>query len=105
MPTMDELKNIVFSMDPNSVAGPDGMNGKFFQTCWDVIKEDLFKVIQAFFCGQIIPKCFSHAYLFLLSKVKYPNKISEFRSIILVISLIRLSLSFCVKDLLPFFQI
>lgn len=32
MPTMEELKYVVFSMNPNSAAGLDGMNGKFFQS-------------------------------------------------------------------------
>ncbi|OIT20481.1 hypothetical protein A4A49_65757, partial [Nicotiana attenuata] len=44
-PSMSELKEVVFSMNPNSAAGPDGMNGKFYQSCWDIIKEDLLLVV------------------------------------------------------------
>lgn len=81
VPTIEELKEVVFSMNPNSAAGPDGMNGFFFQKCWQIIKHDLLAVIQAFFCGQIIPKSFSHSCIVLLPKVCNPNKITEFRPI------------------------
>ncbi|XP_049348952.1 uncharacterized protein LOC125813502 [Solanum verrucosum] len=62
-------------------SGPDGMNGYFFQKCWHTIKHDLLGVIQAFFCGQMIPKYFSHSCIVLLPKVNNPNKLSEFRPI------------------------
>ncbi|KAG5580314.1 hypothetical protein H5410_050941 [Solanum commersonii] len=81
IPTIEELKEVVFSMNPNSAAGPDGMNGCFFQKCWSIIKHDLLAVIQAFFNGQMMPKYFSHACLVLLPKVKNPNKLSEYRPI------------------------
>ncbi|XP_059289514.1 uncharacterized protein LOC132043044 [Lycium ferocissimum] len=68
-------------MNPNSAAGPDGMNGKFFQSCWDIIKIDLLAVVQSFFCGHTMPKCFSRTRLVLLPKVDHPNKLTEFRPI------------------------
>lgn len=36
-PTFDELKEVVFSMNPNFAAGLDGMNGQYFQKCWSII--------------------------------------------------------------------
>ncbi|XP_019226274.1 PREDICTED: uncharacterized protein LOC109207745 [Nicotiana attenuata] len=44
-PTLEELKQVVFSMYPTSAAGPDGLNGKVFHHCWEIIKDDLFKEI------------------------------------------------------------
>ncbi|XP_015159877.1 uncharacterized protein [Solanum tuberosum] len=81
LPTIDELKEVVFSMNPTSAAGPDGMSGCFFQKCWQIIKYDLLAVILAFFNGQMIPKYFSHSCIVLLPKVNNPNKLSEFRPI------------------------
>ena len=48
IPSMDELKEVVFSMNPYSAAGPDAMNGYFFQKCWHIIKNDLMGVVHAF---------------------------------------------------------
>lgn len=78
MPNMEELKQVVFSMNPNSALGSDGFGRKFYQSCWDIIKEDVLKVVRHFYCGNIMPKYFSHACLFLLPKIDHPNKFSEF---------------------------
>ncbi|KAG5604805.1 hypothetical protein H5410_026297 [Solanum commersonii] len=42
IPSIDELKEVVYSMNPNSAAGPDGMNGYFFtRNLWNIINKDL----------------------------------------------------------------
>ena len=51
LPNMEELKEVICSMNPTSAAGPDDMNGYFFQKCWNIIKDDLMGVVKAFFCG------------------------------------------------------
>ncbi|XP_055824261.1 uncharacterized protein LOC129892709 [Solanum dulcamara] len=77
----NELKEVVFSMSPTSAAGPDGMSGKFFQSCWDIISDDLLKLVQHFFNGHCIPRYISHACLVLIPKTEHPNKLSEYRPI------------------------
>ena len=49
LPNMEELKGVIFSMNPISAGGPDGMHGNFFQKCWHIIKDDLMGVFKAFF--------------------------------------------------------
>ncbi|WMV45638.1 hypothetical protein MTR67_039023 [Solanum verrucosum] len=78
MPDLEELKEVVFSMNCNSAIRPDEMNGYFIQKCWHIIRHDLLGVIQAFFCGQMIPKYFSHSCIILLPKVSNPNKLTNF---------------------------
>jgi len=45
MPTLEELKQVVFAMNPHSAPGPDGIGGKFYQACWNIIKEDLLAAV------------------------------------------------------------
>lgn len=71
---LDELKHVVLSMGPHSTVGLDGMNGKFFQACWSIIKHDFFVVVQAFFYGLTMPKYFSHTCLVLLPKTSNLSK-------------------------------
>lgn len=58
-PILEELKSVVFCMNPNSTAGPDDMNGHFFQVCWNINQMDLMRVIQSFFSGHNMPKIFT----------------------------------------------
>ena len=41
LPSLTELKEVVFSMDINSMPGLDGFGAGFYQSCWDIIKVDL----------------------------------------------------------------
>ncbi|XP_019240872.1 PREDICTED: uncharacterized protein LOC109220861 [Nicotiana attenuata] len=80
-PTIDEIKAVIFSMNPTSAAGPDGLNGKFYQHCWEIIKLDIFNVVNAFFCGYSMPKHMTQACLVLLPKTEFPSSLSDFRPI------------------------
>ncbi|VFQ73116.1 unnamed protein product, partial [Cuscuta campestris] len=58
LPTLEEVKNAIWNLDSNSASGPDGYNGVFFRTTWDIIKEDMLKASQEFFLGFAIPHAF-----------------------------------------------
>ena len=49
LPSLTELKEVVFSMDINSTPGLDRFGAGFYQLCWDIIKVDLLQVIHDFF--------------------------------------------------------
>lgn len=79
--TMEVFKEVVFSVNPTSVADPDGTNGYIFQKWWHIIKRDLLWVILAFFSCQMISKYFSHSCIVLLPNVSNPNKLTKLRTI------------------------
>ncbi|XP_060170556.1 uncharacterized protein LOC132601490 [Lycium barbarum] len=49
MPRVDEVKKAVFNLGGSSASGPDSFPGIFYQTCWDIISLDVYKVVVAFF--------------------------------------------------------
>lgn len=40
--TLDELKKAVFACEPHGALGPDGFTFKFYQSFWNLVKDDLF---------------------------------------------------------------
>lgn len=81
MPSTNEIKEIVFTMDPDSAPGLDGITAKFFQVCWDIISKDITLAIQAFFCGASLPSSFTHTCIVMLPKVPFPPHFSDIRPI------------------------
>ncbi|VFQ59967.1 unnamed protein product, partial [Cuscuta campestris] len=51
-PSLEEVKDAVFSLNPNSAAGPDGFTGHFFQKCWDIIHLEIFAMV-SFLCWRV----------------------------------------------------
>ncbi|XP_060202145.1 uncharacterized protein LOC132630592 [Lycium barbarum] len=68
MPSVDEVKKVVFNLSGSSASGPDGFPGVFYQTCWDIISLDVYKMVVAFFQGHTLPKSVTHTNLVLLPK-------------------------------------
>lgn len=48
-PSVEDMKYIVFSMDPASAPIPNGFNGLFYQLAWSIIDEEISTAVQFFF--------------------------------------------------------
>nr|XP_027067822.1 uncharacterized protein LOC113693489 [Coffea arabica] len=81
IPSMEEIRHLVFSMDGESAAGPDGFTGKFFSFAWEVVAQDVYKAVVSFFCGSDLPKFLTSTSIVLLPKVSNPQDFSNFRPI------------------------
>jgi hypothetical protein len=46
--TEKEVKEAIMDMPSDKAPGPDGFNGKFFKTCWDIIKGDVMAAMRHF---------------------------------------------------------
>ncbi|KAL2531794.1 Uncharacterized protein Adt_05145 [Abeliophyllum distichum] len=81
IPTLAEVREAIFSIDPDSVAGPDGFSSHFFQECWDIISDDVFQAVLDFFAGGHFPRGFSATSIVLIPKRDNACRWSEFRPI------------------------
>ncbi|KAL0383242.1 UNVERIFIED_CONTAM: hypothetical protein Scaly_0611500, partial [Sesamum calycinum] len=71
----------IFSIDPDSVASPDGFGAVFFHTCWEIVFEDVFDTVIKFFHGVEMSKGFTATTISLIPKTASPTCWSEYQSI------------------------
>ncbi|KAL2497861.1 Uncharacterized protein Adt_23411 [Abeliophyllum distichum] len=81
IPTLAEVREAIFSIDPDSVAGPDGFSSHFFQECWDIVSDDVFQAVLDFFAGGHFSRGFSATSIVLIPKRDNACRWSEFRPI------------------------
>ncbi|EOY02242.1 Uncharacterized protein TCM_016767 [Theobroma cacao] len=67
-PSLQEVKETVFNINKDSVAGSDGFSSLFYQHCWDIIKHDLLDAVLDFFRGSPLPRGVTSTTLVLLPK-------------------------------------
>ena len=41
-----EIKKALFNMAPDKAPRPDGFTARFYVSCWDIIKRDLYRMIK-----------------------------------------------------------
>ncbi|KAL0417051.1 UNVERIFIED_CONTAM: hypothetical protein Slati_3537000 [Sesamum latifolium] len=80
-PTKEEIKDTVFNIDKDSVAGPDGFTSAFYQACWDLIATDIYEAVKDFFCGTPMPRSFTATTIVLIPKVDSPQTWNDFKPI------------------------
>ncbi|KAL2247824.1 UNVERIFIED_CONTAM: hypothetical protein Sindi_2634700 [Sesamum indicum] len=72
LPTDEEIRDTVFSIDKDSVAGPNGFSSALYQACWDFIAIDIFEVVKDFFYGTPMPRSFTATTIVLVPKLESP---------------------------------
>lgn len=80
-PIIGEVKDAVFALSGDSASGPDGFTGLFYQTCWDIVGEDIYMLLQEFYGGAALPKSITHTNLVLLPTKPQVQTFSDLRPI------------------------
>ncbi|VFQ90194.1 unnamed protein product [Cuscuta campestris] len=81
LPSLEEVRDTIWSLDGDSASGPDGFNGNFFKHCWPIIKQDVLLASQEFFLGLPIPKGYGSTHISLIPKKENPKRFDDFRPI------------------------
>lgn len=68
MSTIEEVRMVVFALNGGSTSILDDFSDLFFQSCWELIGRDITRMVEAFFCGQQIPRFISYTNLVLSPK-------------------------------------
>ncbi|CAN6234585.1 unnamed protein product [Urochloa humidicola] len=50
--SVEEISDAMFQIGPLKAPGPDGFPARFFQRNWPVLKEDIVRAVQEFFCDR-----------------------------------------------------
>jgi hypothetical protein len=80
-----EIKEAIDDMPADKAPGPDGFSVSFFRSCWDIIKDDLIRAINAF--SELSASNFhiiNTANIVLLPKKDGAESITDFRPISLI---------------------
>lgn len=79
--SMEDIKDVVFSLGATKAPGPNGFNGMFYQRNWDVIKDDICLAICGFFEDGRLPLDINETLVTLVPKVHMPESINQLRPI------------------------
>ena len=71
--TNDEIDAVVMEMPGDRALGPDGFNGCFLKSCWQIIKEDFYKMCHDFHAGTLDITSISEGYITQIPKISSPG--------------------------------
>ncbi|CAN6584292.1 unnamed protein product [Malus baccata var. baccata] len=78
-----EIQVAAFQIPPTRAPGPDGFSGSFYQDHWEVVGNDVTKIIRAFWYSGKLLKKLNHTNLVLIPKVSCPKTLGQYRPIAL----------------------
>ena len=71
--TDGEIMEAFFQIPPTRAPGPDGFSGCFYQDHWEVIGNDVIKMIKAFWHSGKLLRKLNHTNIVLISKALCPK--------------------------------
>ena len=79
--SVDEIREAVFQISATKSPCPNGFTTVFFQDHWEVVGDDIIRMVQAFHHSRRLLKKINHTHIVLIPKVKAPRQMTELRLI------------------------
>lgn len=80
----DEIDSAVSSCDSQKSPGPDGFNFLFVKQAWDIIKEDVYVIVEKFWSSGSLPKGCNTTFVALIAKIQSPSSFKDYRPISMI---------------------
>ena len=68
--SLEEIKEVVFGIEPNKAAGPDGFNAEFYKKNWELFKSDIKSMFDKLYAGKLDIARFNYGVVTLIPKGK-----------------------------------
>lgn len=79
--SLEELRAVISESVWDKIIGLYGFNLFFYKACWDIVKVDLLRVVEEFYCVSCMPKAITSSFLASIPKVDNPLDLDDFRPI------------------------
>jgi hypothetical protein len=103
--TQEEVNQAVKTMPPGKAPGPDGFTTDFFHYCWDLIKHEVWEVIEESRASGLVLPALNATFLTLIPKEERVTNPKQFRPIALcnvIYKIITKVIANRLKPILPF---
>jgi len=98
----DELREVIDSMPIDKALEPDGFTGKFYKSCWGIIKEDILLALNSLYTMNAQGlQLLSTANIVLLPKKGDATEITDYRPISLIHSVTKIVTKLLANRLAP----
>lgn len=80
----EEIDAAVSSCASDKAPGPDGLNFRFIKSAWEIIKPDIYSMVEKFWESATLPHGSNVAFISLIPKKDFPNGFHDYRPISMV---------------------